>query len=803
MTNASLWPSITLIVLNYNGRQHLQECLGSLLKLDYPPDKLEVLLVDNASTDDSAAFVRAQFPSVRVMVNASNLGFAAGNNAGAAQAHGQYVIFLNNDMWVDASFARHLVEAVRSEPEAVCAGARILNWDGKLIDFGGSAGHFAGYAYQVDTGKPVDAAQYDSVRPTLFACGGAMLIDRQVFLDAGGFDEDYFIYYEDFDLGWRLWLLGYKVMYAPKAVVNHRHHGTMSSFNNHRKTVLYKRNSLLSALKNYSDENMNRVLAVILLANNESVLAQAAAHGQLNLDEFAITSAHKPKQTRVELDNTSVATMVAIHDVVKLLPKMMAKRRLVQSRRVRTDEQMAVLFRWPFRYWPDVSALTQYQLVDTFDLQDIYRSAPRRVLIFSSDILPYPGLPTVGSGLRAWGLGQGLTSCGHEVFFSMPKAAITGREKLVPPEAANIAWEHHTMMSIVHDVEPDVVVICNWAIMPLLSTELLTIPVVLDQHGPHMLEREYQNYGDRDENARSKLDALRRSDFFTCAGYKQQRYFAKWLTDAGWTEDERTERSAVIPVSLSPRLPERQPAAGLTFVYGGVFLPWQDPSVSLSILVDVLDSRNSGTLLFYGGRHPVYTIDPGMYETLAAQLQRSPHVQVCGMVSHDELIKSYTSAHVAIDLMKRNEERELAFTTRTAEYLWCGLPVIYNDYSELSDLIREYNAGWTVDPENRAAIQQVVNEIMDNPAMVAERGRNAQRLAYERLNWAETIAPLDAFIRHPRMRAAAHQASSHPAKVVVRNARYLMREAWRHYKRGGPKGLWKEGAAFMGRMVRS
>jgi GT2 family glycosyltransferase/glycosyltransferase involved in cell wall biosynthesis len=795
-------PEISLIVLNYNGIEHLQECLKSLLALDYPENKREIILVDNASSDDSVAYVHEHFPSVRIIQNTSNLGFAAGNNVGAAGATGEYVVFLNNDMSVDRYFAFELVKAIRTSPDAVCAGARILNWNGTQIDFDGAAGHFAGYAYQVGFGEPVDCARPPEVCPILYACGGALLIDRQVFLDVGGFDEDFFMVYEDFDLGWRLWLLGYKVLYAPKAVVNHRHHGTMSSISNHRKAVLYKRNSLLSALKNYSDDNMTRVLAVILFANNESVLAQATAQGQVNLDDFAIASALKLKQTTADLDKTNLATIVAIHDVVELLPKMMKKRRFVQAKRVRTDEQIAALFRWPFRYWPDVSTQMQYQLVDAFGLQDIYESAPRRVLIISSDILPYPGFPTVGSGLRAWGLGQGLISCGHEVFFSMPKAAITGREELAPPEVVRIAWEHHTMMSIVHQVKPDVIVVCNWAILPLLSTELLSIPVILDQHGPHMLEREYQHYGDYGENARSKLDALRRSDFFTCAGYKQQSYFSKWLADAGWTESERAERSAAIPVSLSPNLPERQPAAEFTFVYGGVFLPWQDPSVSLSTLVEVLDKRNSGKLLFYGGRHPVYPVDPGIFESLIAQLQRSPHVQVCGMVSHDALIDSYTRAHVAIDLMKRNPERELAFTTRTVEYLWCGLPVIYNDYSELSDYIREYNAGWTVDPEDRQAITRVIEEICDNPADVIERGRNAQRLAHERLNWSNTIAPLDYFIRHPRMRWRPQQTRPVPPQIIARNMHYLLREAKLHYKRSGPLGLWKEGTAFLKRQVR-
>src|SRR5439155_26610857 len=98
--------------------------------------------------------------------------------------------------------------------------------------------------------QPVQSEQFNQPGPLLFACGGAMLIDRHVFLDVGGFDEDFFMLYEDFDLGWRLWVLGRRVSYAPGASVRHRHHGSLAAVSNSRKQVLYKRNALYSIIKN-------------------------------------------------------------------------------------------------------------------------------------------------------------------------------------------------------------------------------------------------------------------------------------------------------------------------------------------------------------------------------------------------------------------------------------------------------------------------------------------------------------------------------------------------------------------------
>jgi GT2 family glycosyltransferase/glycosyltransferase involved in cell wall biosynthesis len=795
MIHAPDCPTVTIIVLNFNGLQHLTDCFASLTKIDYPSDRLELMLVDNASTDGSVEYIQTHYPQVRIVQNAENLGFGSGNNVGARAATSQYILFLNNDMWVDPQLVRGFIKAIQQRPKAVCAGAKILNWDGTKFDFCGSAGHLAGYAYQEGMDKPFDPNAFTEVKPILFSCGGAMMVDREVFLQVGGFDDDYFIYYEDSDLGWRLWVLGHEVVFAPEAIVYHRHHGTMDGFSNYRKRVLYKRNALCSVIKNYSDENLGRILPAVLLATTSGVVQQAIRSGQLDLEDYYIKSKQPATDTHITLDKQTLSTLVAIQDVVEHLPQMMAKRQFIQAHRQRSDQEVAQMFRWPFRYWPDVDVSTQYSVADAFNLQDLFAELPRRVLVISSDILPYPGLPTVGSGLRAWGLGQGLKSCGHDVVFSMPKMAIAGREDGLPPEVLQFAWEPGTLLSVIHAAEPDVVIVCNWPVMNAVPIHMVGVPVILDQHGPHLLEREYQKYGDSETNTQSKLEALGKADFFTCAGDKQLAYFKSWLERAGWTQDEIQARTAAIPISLSPELPERHLDPELSFVYGGVFLPWQDPALSLSVLVETLNQRQTGKLYFFGGKHPVYQVDPGIFETLLAELSQSPHVVVPGMVPHAQLIRQYTQAHVAIDVMKRNPERELAFTTRTVEYLWCGLPVIYNNYSELSDYIQEYNAGWIVDPEDRDAIAAVLQEIFDHPEQVLERSQNAQRLVRERLTWDRTITPIDQFVRHPSLRP---RIMPEVAPIITGNkVQRLFRKVRSNYQQGGVKQVTAKSMVFL------
>jgi len=414
----------------------------------------------------------------------------------------------------------------------------------------------------------------------------------------------------------------------------------------------------------------------------------------------------------------------------------------------------------------------------TADLDELSRDAPRKVLVFSPDLLPLPGFPTVGSGLRAWGLGQGLRSRGHDVVFSMPRVAVerVRARYAIPPEVDALAWEPWKMHKMIERVEPDVALVCGWALADgLRQNPLLAVPVVLDQHGPHVLERRYQKVGDLRGNAWQKVAALASADYFSCAGDRQLEYFQPWLSAAGWSSEQRRVRSLAMRFSLPPDPPERHPDDELTFVYGGVWLPWQDPTAGLLALVRQLDRRGHGKLRLFGGRHPWIEIEGGAFEKLVSTIEQSPHVVHEGQLSHGDLIGRYTRAHVALDLMQRTPERELAFTSRTAEFLWCGLPVIYNDYSELSELIRDYDAGWTVDPADAAAIDAAIDEVFDDPAAVARKSENARTLAREQLDWSATIDPLDRIVRAATPRPGARPIPNERRPSALDRARWVAR----------------------------
>jgi GT2 family glycosyltransferase len=265
-------PSVGIVVLNWNGKAHLSDCLASLSRQSYR-GPTTTILVDNGSDDGSAAFVQATFPDVRVIRSPVNVGFSAGNNLGARQLETDLLAFVNNDTRADERWLEELVAAVSQAPDVASAGGRILSWDGTRVDFAGGGATLTGFGLQFGFGQ--QATEAEPERDMLFACGGSMIVKRQPYWEVGGLDDDYFLFYEDVDLGWRFWLAGYRVRFAPRSVVYHRHHGSTNQIDDHRLAVLYERNALYTIYKNYDDEHLATVLpaALLLAAERATVLA--------------------------------------------------------------------------------------------------------------------------------------------------------------------------------------------------------------------------------------------------------------------------------------------------------------------------------------------------------------------------------------------------------------------------------------------------------------------------------------------------------------------------------------------------
>lgn len=265
-------PKVSVVILTALGTLHLRECLASLRAQNYPPDLCEVIVVDNGSPTPVDRQIEGWYPGVRVISSATNLGFARGNNVGARSASGQYLVFLNDDTRVHPDWLRELVATARRRNAAGVA-ACMLDWEGRTLDFVGGAVNFEGKGFQLDYGANRDRLHPDE-KPLLFACGGAMLVDRAVFQEAGGWDDEAFAYYEDVELGWRLNMLGHQVWFCPGAIVFHKHHGTSGQWAEPPRIRLYERNSLRMIYSLLEVDSLARVLpAALMLTADRALLA--------------------------------------------------------------------------------------------------------------------------------------------------------------------------------------------------------------------------------------------------------------------------------------------------------------------------------------------------------------------------------------------------------------------------------------------------------------------------------------------------------------------------------------------------
>lgn len=245
------YPFVSLIVINYNGIDYLEDCFGSLEKLDYPMDKYEVIMGDNASSDGSVEYAKDNFPHVKILKFEENYGFCKGNNECVKISTGKYIVFLNNDTWVNAHWLKNLVEGMQSEKNVISCGCKMLKPSSgkeKIIDYAGGK-----ITYEMNLYEgiyEIDEEKYNIQKYTGFGCGAGVIVDREFFLDIGGFDEYYFAGGEEVELGLRAWQYGYKVLYVPSAVMVHKRFATFKSVN-YWATSLWARNILYFIFKNY------------------------------------------------------------------------------------------------------------------------------------------------------------------------------------------------------------------------------------------------------------------------------------------------------------------------------------------------------------------------------------------------------------------------------------------------------------------------------------------------------------------------------------------------------------------------
>jgi GT2 family glycosyltransferase/glycosyltransferase involved in cell wall biosynthesis len=757
-------PTVSVILVNFRRAEDTIECIESLRRMDWSTDRLELIVVDNASGDNSAAQIRNAAPTATIIALNENTGFAGGCNRGAVVAKGRYIAFINNDARPDRGWLRAAVSVLEQEDSVACVASKVLDWTGQTIDFVDGVAAFYGHGFKAGVGQP-DRGTDEYERDVLFAHGAAMVVDAQVFRDAGGFDDRYFMFFEDVDLGWRLWLLGYRVRYVPGSLVFHRQHASMSGIGVWREHYLLERNALFTIYKNYSDQNLQRVLpAALALAIRRGIALGADDPHSLDLRRRTLDDSEQQlahKQT--------LAATFAVDAFVEELPGLCEARASIQARRRRTDYEVLRLFRQPLR--PNIRLpyfLEGFdQVIRAFGIDEVF-SERRRVVVATGDTLQ-PAM--AGPAIRAWQIALAL-SREHDVELvsdnrcdgvDHPDFRV---RKVTPSELqALVDW-------------CDIFIFQGHVMHEHPSVAASHKVIVADIYDPMHLEqleqaRDLGPDGHR-EMVLSSTGVLNRQiargDFFMCASEKQRDFWLGQLAAVGrinpltYEGDETLDDLvAVVPFGVSDTPPRhtRQVLKGVVpgigpndkvVLWGGGIYNWFDP-LTLLRAIDKLRGRIPDVRLFFLGlKHP----NPNVPEMRMAASTRAladelgltgTHVFFNeGWVEYEDRQNYLLEADVGVSTHFDHVETQFSFRTRILDYFWASLPVVTTAGDALADLVERSSAGIAVPAEDVDALEAALHALLTDTSR-NEACRVATGSLADEFRWSRVLAPLVDFCR--------------------------------------------------------
>jgi GT2 family glycosyltransferase len=248
-----LKPGVAVVILNYNGRNYLEQFLPSVLASTYP--NMRVIVADNGSKDESVPFLKASFPSVELLLNRTNLGFAAGYNWALQQVQSEYYVLLNSDVEVSAGWIEPVIAGMEADHSIAACQPKLLSYKQRdSYEYAGACGGWIdALGYPFSRGRIFDVlekdqGQYNSMQKLFWASGAAMFVRSRVFHEMGGFDGFFFAHQEEIDLCWRMQLAGHSIACCPASVVYHVGAGTLPRGG--YKVFLNFRNNLVMLSKN-------------------------------------------------------------------------------------------------------------------------------------------------------------------------------------------------------------------------------------------------------------------------------------------------------------------------------------------------------------------------------------------------------------------------------------------------------------------------------------------------------------------------------------------------------------------------
>jgi GT2 family glycosyltransferase len=822
MEDVLTFPMISVAIINLNGEKYLKECLDSLKDLNYPQDKLEIIVVDNGSNDGSLVLIRQNYPKVKIVENSKNMGFAYANNQAAKAAEGEYIAFLNNDTRVDKNWLIELLKPIYKDKEIVASGSKVLSIDGKNIDFVGGMINFEGKGFQIDYGTPVEKDNYDRYMFLPFVNGGSMMVNRKIFLDIGGFDQDFFAYYEDVDLGWRLWVLGYKVVFAPKSIVYHHHHGTSKTFSEDRLTFLKERNSLYSVFKNYDDSNLAKVISGSLANIFNRIFTDFKFDYKSYYDLSSGADKHK-KITPQVIKDESLSSLMAVRNFLDELPELVRKRKKIQEKRKRDDKAIFSYFKGQFLA---VSPDRDYQekqmnLLKSLGIYEIFKKEiKRKIVIVSSEVVSGE---MAGPAIRVWNFAQVLSQY-MEVILAVPN-----KVDLPEQNFKVIQFESDSQLKGIID-QADIILSGGMAFAKYRSIKDSGKYLIIDIYDPYNLatlaEYSSEPIKERLEIHKSIHNIFNEQfyygDFFICASERQRDFWLGMLAALNrvnphsYNQDPTLKKMIdVVPFGLPSAKPVhtasvlKDKISGISssdfvIIWGGGIYNWFDPLTLVKAMAKIAGIRDNIKLFFMGVKHPNPEVRELQLVNDTVNLARKLNVYDknvffnFGWVDYDKRQNYLIESDAGVITHPEHIETRFSFRTRILDYLWAGLPVISTRGDYLSDLVERKGLGMTAGDGDVRGIVNAVIKLADDKKFYRQCVENIERIA-EDYTWEKVCRPIMDFCRDPVSSALRDRKSDNEGsngnddlsakkiKASGKSRSYLMKRFFYHFFKSGPR----------------